>query len=165
LGFGAIGRKVAEIGSAFGMKVVACSRTQSKVSDAGYEAVAFEELLKRSDILSLNCPLTEDNAGIINAASLVMMKPGAFLINTARGGLIDEQALADALNAGMLGGAGLDVLSSEPPNENNPLLNAKGCYITPHFAWATLGARCRLLDIAVGNVSQFLDGHPVNVVN
>jgi glycerate dehydrogenase len=164
LGFGAIGRKVAEIGSAFGMQVVVCSRTQSKISDAGYEAVTFDELLKRSDILSLNCPLTDDNAGIINAKSLAMMKTGAFLINTARGGLIDEQALADALNDGMLGGAGLDVLSSEPPDESNPLLNAKGCYITPHFAWATLEARCRLLDVAVDNVAQFIKGNSVNVV-
>ncbi|MFA7229833.1 MAG: D-2-hydroxyacid dehydrogenase [Victivallaceae bacterium] len=164
-GFGAIGQAVARTGTAFGMKIIVASRTQQKISAAGYEAVTPEELFRRSDILSLHCPLTADNHGMVNAQHLALMKSTAFLINTARGGLIDEKALAEALNCGGIAGAGLDVLSSEPPQPDNPLLSAKNCYITPHLAWATKEARMRLLHIAAENMRAFINGAPVNVVS
>jgi glycerate dehydrogenase len=116
-------------------------------------------------VLTLHCPLTEQTAGLVNARRLALMKPSAVLINTSRGGVVDEQALADALNAGRLAGAGLDVLSREPPTAGNPLLAADNCHVTPHIAWATRAARGRLMDIAVENVRAFLRGRPVNVVN
>jgi glycerate dehydrogenase len=121
--------------------------------------------LPQADIVSLHCPLLPQTQGIINAKSLVMMKPSAFLINTSRGPLVIEQDLADALNNGRLAGAAVDVLSSEPPSPDNPLLRAKNCIVTPHIAWASKEARTRLLNTAVANVRAFLDGHPINVVN
>jgi len=121
-------------------------------------------LLQEADVVSLHCPLTPETRGMINASSLAKMKSGAYLINVARGPLIVEPDLADVLNQGRLAGAALDVLSSEPPSPDNPLLRAKNCVVTPHIAWATTAARTRLLDTAVANLRAFLDGHPANVV-
>ena len=125
----------------------------------------MEELFRQSDVVSLHCPLTPATHKLVNADRLALMKPSAFLINTSRGPLVDEAALAEALNAGRIAGAGLDVLSTEPPPADNPLLRAKNCCMTPHIAWATRAARQRLLDIAVANVRAFLAGTPQNVVN
>jgi glycerate dehydrogenase len=132
---------------------------------AGIELLDLETLIRRSDVLSLHCPLTEQTRNLMNAERLSWMKPAAILLNTSRGALIDEAALADALNSGRLAGAGLDVLSVEPPPANNPLLIAKNCIITPHLAWATKAARSRLMAIAVENVAAYLSGEPKNVVN
>jgi len=122
-------------------------------------------LLRESDFISLHCPLTNETEKIINAENLALMKQTAFLVNTARGGLIDEQALADALDQGIIAGAGLDVLSQEPTPADHPLLKARNCYITPHQAWGTLEARQRLMNQAVQNIKAFLEGKPANVVN
>ena len=164
LGYGSIGRTVARAAQVFGMHVLVHSRTRKELPE-GWEWVGFEELLRRSDVLSLHCPLTPQTEKIINAQALSQMKPGAFLLNTARGGLLDEQAVADALNSGTLAGAGLDVLSTEPPKKENPLLTAKNCVITPHIAWAAKGTRSRLIAMAAENVGAFLKGKPQNVVN
>jgi glycerate dehydrogenase len=126
---------------------------------------SVDEILSRSDVVSLHCPLTPETKGMINKDSLKRMKPGAFLLNTSRGQLLVEEDLAEALNNGRIAGAGVDVLSTEPPNENNPLLKAKNCIITPHIAWATREARARLMGIVVNNLRAFLDGKPVHVVN
>jgi glycerate dehydrogenase len=163
IGFGEIGRAVARIASAFGMQVVAC--TVPPTTDNRVTFVDLETLLEYSDVVSLHCPLTPETHGLINAARLAKMKPTAFLINTARGPLVDERALAEALAQGRLAGAGLDVLSSEPPEKSHPLFGVRGCSITPHIAWATRAARKRLLEVAVGNVAAFLAGRPQNVVN
>ena len=125
----------------------------------------MEELFTTSDVVSLHCPLTEGTKYLVNAPRLATMKPTAILINTGRGPLVDEQALANALNEGRLYAAGIDVLSQEPPMADNPLLTAHNCFVTPHIAWATAEARARLLHVAVENVKQFLNGTPVNVVN
>lgn len=159
IGYGNIGKAVERIGKAFGMNVIVYNRTPFEGS------VTFDEVLSQSDILSLHCPLTQTNAKMINKESLSKMKTGAYLINTARGGLVDEQALADALNSGKLNGAGLDVLSSEPPDKANPLLFAKNCIITPHIAWATLDARKRLLKTTEQNIKGFVTAKPINVVS
>jgi glycerate dehydrogenase len=121
-------------------------------------------LFRESDVVSLHCPLTPETRGLVNTERLASMKRTAFLLNTSRGPLVDEQALADALNTGRIAGAGLDVLSTEPPPSTNPLLKAKNCIVTPHLAWATRAARERLLKIAVANIRAFLDGKPQNVV-
>ena len=165
LGFGAIGRAVAETARSFGMRVVAASRKRPERMPDGVEWVTREELFRRSDVVTLHCPLTPETERVIRAESLALMKPTALLINTSRGGLVDEAALAQALNEGRLAGAGLDVLSTEPPEPGNPLLHASNCVITPHCAWATRAARQRLLDITVANVRAFQSGRPVNVVN
>ncbi|QSH41436.1 D-2-hydroxyacid dehydrogenase [Lentisphaerota bacterium ZTH] len=165
MGFGAIGQRVAAVASALGMRVICYSRTASKIDAAGYEAVNLEKLFAESDVLSLNCPLTAANAEVVNAENLKLMKSSAFLINTARGGLVNEADLAAALDSGILAGAGVDVLSTEPPQADNPLLEAKNCYITPHLAWATLEARQRLLRTAYQNVESFQKGLTVNRVN
>lgn len=164
LGLGRIGTVAAETGRAFGMKIIALSRTP-KVAGCGIEYVDLAELFRRSDFLTLHCPLTPETAGIVSREHLALMKPSAFLINTARGGLVDEPALAAALNSGKLAGAGLDVLTIEPPQSGNPLLKARNCYITPHIGWASKAARQRLLSIAAANVRAFLNGAPVNVVS
>ena len=164
-GYGAIGEGVARIALAMGMKVVAYRRNWATEPLAGVERVHREEIFERSDVLSLHCPLTEDTRELINATTLADMKRSAFLINTARGPLINEAELADALNSGRIAGAGLDVLSTEPPAATNPLITAKNCIITPHIAWATKASRGRLIDVAVGNVKAFLAGKPVNVVS
>ncbi|MDE6787561.1 MAG: D-2-hydroxyacid dehydrogenase, partial [Muribaculaceae bacterium] len=166
VGFGNIGSKVARIALAFGMKVLALSSKPADVLPAGVKkADGLDQLLNESDVLSLHCPLTDSTKHLINASTLAKMKPSAILINTGRGPLVDETALAEALNSGALRGAGVDVLSCEPPTIDNPLLYARNCYTTPHLGWATVEARQRLMDIAVANVANFIEGTPTNVVN
>lgn len=164
VGLGSIGRAVARIGQAFGMTVLAHTRTAAAGAAAGVELLGLDELFARADVLSLHCPLTPDTQGLVSRERLARMKPTAYLLNTARGALVDETALAEALNAGRLAGAGLDVLSVEPPPAANPLLSARNCLVTPHVAWATRAARERLLRTAVENLGAFLGGRPRNVV-
>lgn len=164
VGYGRIGAAVAEIAYALGMNIIAYSRSP-KSAPPFVKFVDLETLFRTSDVVSLHCPLTPETKNLINAERLAWMKPNAFLLNTSRGPLIDEVALADALNSDRLAGASLDVLSTEPPPANNPLLEAKNCLITPHNAWGTRAARQRLLKIAVENVRAFLNGTPQNVVN
>lgn len=161
VGFGRIGKAVARIAEAFDMRVIVNEITEP----SGYDNLPLEDLLRKSDIVTLHCPLTPGTKGIINADRLRLMKSSALLVNCARGPLIVEHDLADALNSGIIAGAALDVLSEEPPRPDNPLLKAKNCIITPHVAWATYEARKRLMDIAVNNVRCFIEGKPVNVVN
>ncbi|CAM4030893.1 D-2-hydroxyacid dehydrogenase [Cohnella lubricantis] len=194
VGLGRIGRRAAQLADAFGMKVIAAGRPGSAIASsvsgtvdsgnyaepsapAGQSGIASDNdapfirrvdlatLLRESDVVSLHCPLTADTEGMIGREALALMKPTAFLVNTARGKLIAEADLAAALNEGRIGGAALDVLSAEPPSSDNPLLTARNCMITPHIAWASLEARTRLLGIAVDNVARFLSGSSVNVVN
>ncbi|HBZ71226.1 MAG TPA: glycerate dehydrogenase [Deltaproteobacteria bacterium] len=166
VGFGQIGRHVARIALAMGMRVIA-SDTERKESPnwPGFRWCDLDDLMAAADVVSLHCPLLPETRGIINAASLSKIRAGAFLINTSRGALVVEQDLADALNQERLAGAAVDVLSSEPPSHDNPLLHARNCIVTPHIAWATKEARRRLMDTAVANLRAFLDGHPVNVLN
>ncbi len=164
VGLGRIGLATAKLASAFGMNVIATSRTSKNFLN-GVDRVDLETIFRDSDVVILHCPLTEETEKIVNAERLALMKPSAFLINTSRGPLIDEVALAAALEADEIAGAGLDVLSTEPPASDNPLLKAKNCTITPHIAWATLSARSRLLQTTVENVAAFLDGKSQNVVN
>ena len=165
VGFGRIGQATARLAQAFGMKVIAYDITSPSGKHEGCEMVKLEDIFRNADVISLHCPLTPDTANLINKQRLALMKPTAFLINTSRGPLVDEQALADALNGEKLAGAGLDVLSIEPATKHNPLLAAKNIYITPHIAWATQAARKRLLQVAVDNIASFLAGKPQNVVN
>lgn len=166
IGFGSIGRQVAEVALALGMQVVAYSRTvKTDFAHPRFSWVGLDELFAVSDVVSLHCPLFPETKEIINKANLSKMKPTAFLLNTARGGLVAEQDLADALNHGSIAGAGLDVLTEEPAHPDCPLLTAKNCVITPHIAWATAEARARLMEIAVSNLASFIEGKPVNVVN
>ncbi|WP_027714998.1 D-2-hydroxyacid dehydrogenase [Desulfuromonas sp. TF] len=169
IGFGQIGRRVARIADAFGMRVLVQTRNPARykgnLQNAGIEFVELVELLRRSDVVSLHCPLTPETERMIDVERLALMKPTAFLINTGRGPLVDEAALAAALNGKRLAGAGLDVLSQEPPPADNPLLHADNCFITPHIAWATKEARERLMKVAVDNVRAFLEGGPHNVVS
>jgi len=164
VGFGKIGQKAALIALAFGMKVVFYNRSVKSIEMPNIRQVDLEIVFTESDFVSLNCPLTNENQQFVNRSLLTKMKPAAMLINTGRGGLINEQDLADVLNAGIIACAGLDVLSTEPPKADNPLLTAKNCFITPHIAWATFEARSRLLDIAFQNVKAFIDGKSLNVV-
>ncbi len=166
VGLGNIGSAVAGIALAFGMKVLAyTSKPADKLPEGVEKASSLEALLSDSDVVTLHCPLTESTRHLINADTLALMKPSAILINTGRGPLVDEEALAAALNNGKLRGAGVDVLSCEPPEMTNPLLCARNCYTTPHLGWATVEARQRLMEIAVANVANFIAGTPVNVVN
>jgi len=165
IGFGRIGQAVANLAMAFGMKVIVYDIVTPSTMPAGYQFVEMDDIFRAGDVISLHCPLTPQTKNIINKERLERMKKTAFLINTSRGPLVDEQALAQALNNERIAGAGLDVLSEEPPEKNNPLLKAKNCFITPHIAWATHAARKRLLKIAVDNVASFLDDKPQNVVN
>jgi glycerate dehydrogenase len=165
VGFGRIGRAVARVALAFGMKVIAYDTVTPADLPVGCEMVELEDVFRRADVVTLHCPLVDETKHLVNKQRLALMKKTAFLINASRGPVVDEEALADALNNEQIAGAGLDVLSAEPPDENNPLLRAKRCYITPHIAWATRAARARLLDTVVENVRAFLDGHPRNVVN
>lgn len=164
IGFGRIGQAVARLAQAFGMRVIAHSRTQ-KETGVNVEYVDMDTLLAQSDFVSLHCPLFAENTSMVNAEFLEKMKDGAFLINTARGGLLDEQAVADALASGKLAGAAVDVVTEEPMKEYNPLLTAPNCIITPHIAWAPRESRQRLLDCCVENIRAFLAGKPQNVVN
>ena len=163
LGFGRIGSAAAKIAQAFGMTVIATSRSPKE--EAGVEFVTLDQLLQRSDVISLHCPLFPETEKIINAETIAKMRPGTLLINTSRGGLIDEQAVADALASGQLGGAALDVVSTEPIAPNNPLLSAPNCILTPHMAWAPTASRQRLMNTVVSNTAAFLEGKPQNVVN
>lgn len=163
IGMGNIGRQTARIGVTFGMNVMYSSRTEKP--DAPGKYAAIEEVFENSDVVSLHCPLTPDNGQFVNARILGLMKPTAFLINTARGQLINEADLAEALNTGKIGGAGLDVLSQEPPRNGNPLLRARNCVITPHNAWMTKEARQRIMEVTKENIIAFADGRPQNVVN
>ena len=163
VGFGRIGRAVADMARAFGMKVLA--HDAAAPPQTGAESVDLETLFRRSDVVSLHCPLTPETEDLVNAKRLALMKPTALLINTSRGPVVNERDLADALNTGRIAGAGLDVLSTEPPKADNPLLGAKNCILTPHIAWATRAARERLMKTVVANVRAFLAGRPQNVVN
>ncbi len=165
VGFGAIGRAVAAIGGAFGMRVLVHTRTVPTAGSNGVAFVELPELLSQSDVISLHCPMNDTTEEMINRETITQMKDGVILINTGRGGLINEADLAAALNSGKLAGAGLDVLSSEPPKVDNPLLTAEHCVITPHISWASKAARTRLIDIASDNLRAFLDGTPNNLVN
>jgi len=165
IGFGRIGRKVAQIAEAFGMKVIFHNRSQVTDAPINMSQITLEEVFAESDVVSINCPLSAENSGFINLKLLEKMKKSAILINTGRGGLINEMDLAIALNDGIIAAAGLDVLSTEPPKPDNPLLRAKNCFITPHIAWATLEARHRLMNITVENLQRFISGNPQNVVN
>lgn len=163
VGCGRIGQATARIADAFGMQVLGCDAVP--FASGLITPVTLDELLARSDVVSLHCPLTPETQGLINAARLSRMKSSAFLINTSRGPLVNERDLADALNAGRLAGAGLDVLNVEPPQPDNPLLTAKNCVITPHIAWATRSARQRLMQVSLGNLGAFVAGQPQNVVS
>ena len=165
IGFGRIGQAIAKIGNAFGMEVIYQNRSRKSIKGINARQVEMDVVFKESDFLSINCPLSESNVGFVNSGKLELMKKTAYLINTGRGPLINEQDLADFLNEGLIAGAAMDVLSEEPPKDNNPLLSAENCVITPHIGWATKEARKRLMDIAVGNVSAFIAGKPVNVVS
>ena len=166
VGLGRTGRATAAIAAAFGMRVVASSRRQiNPLPNDGFEWLSVEQLFEQADVVSLHCPQTEQTKGFIDAALLSRMKSSSIFINTARGGLVNEQALADTLNAGGIAGALLDVCSTEPIGADNPLLGAKNCVITPHIAWATVAARQRLMQTTAENVTAFLKGQPQNVVN
>ena len=165
IGFGRIGQATAKLALAFGMKVIAYDVVTPSSVPEGCQFVGLEDVFRSSDVVSLHCPLTPQTQNIINRECLELMKKTAFLINAGRGPLVDEQALAEALNNEEIAGAGLDVLSSEPPEKDNPLLKAKNCFITPHIAWATRAARQRLLKVVVDNVASFLAGNLQNVVN
>ena len=167
IGLGTIGRKLARVANAMGMKIVAAHQSSMDRLQLPYEVewLPVDEVFTRADFLSLNCPLTPETEKVVNAERLKKMKSSAIVINTGRGPLVDEQALADALNNETIAGAGLDVLSTEPPAGDNPLLSAKNCVITPHIAWASKEARARLIAIAADNLSSFLSGVTQNVVN
>ncbi len=163
VGFGRIGRRVAELAEAFGMRVIYNSRRAYEDVPQAY--CGLEELFAEADVVSLHCGLTTENAGMVDAALLARMKRTAFLVNTARGGLVNEADLAAALEAGTLAGAAVDVVSKEPPAAANPLLRATNCLVTPHIAWAALEARQRIMKTTVENVRAFAVGAPVNVVS
>lgn len=163
VGYGAIGKRVGKIAKAFGMKVLA--RNRSKISDDSVTETDLDTLLRESDVVTLHCPLNEENRGMIDAAAFGKMKKSAVFINTARGGLVDEEALCDALQRGDLLGAGIDVLQREPMSPHCPLLNAPNCYLTPHIAWAGLETRERLMQVVAENIRAYLAGAPQNVVS
>ncbi len=166
VGYGAIGRAIARVAAAFGMRVIVYApRIPADHGLTPIQFVPLEELFATADVVSLNCPQTEENTGFVNNWMLALMKPDAFLINVARGGLVKEADLADALNQGVIAGAGLDVVAHEPMLADNPLLGAANCVITPHIAWASLAARKRLMGIVADNIASFLAGRPQNVVN
>jgi glycerate dehydrogenase len=165
VGLGRIGRAVGRIADAMGMRVIAADSYHTEApSWPDFRWAEFEELMAESDVVSLHAPLFPETRGMVNARTLALMKPTAFLINTSRGPLVVDSDLADALNSGRLAGAGLDVLSIEPPDDTNPLLRAKNCIVTPHMAWATREARGRLMDLAVGNFEAWVAGAPRNVI-
>lgn len=163
IGYGSIGRAVKRIAEAFNMNVLVCTRTYPK-DDSGIKVCSLEELLRESDIVSLHCPLSDGTKELINASTLSLMKKSAILINTSRGGVINERDLADALNSGMIAAAGVDVLTKEPMDMDCPLRNAKNCYFTPHIAWAPLETRQRLIGLVRENVLAFINGKPINNV-
>ncbi|MBQ8178172.1 MAG: D-2-hydroxyacid dehydrogenase [Clostridia bacterium] len=164
VGAGRIGLRVKEVAKAYGLEVLMFSKSRHAKEEGFRYVNTLTELYENSDIVSLNCPLTDGNAKMINEEALSHFKRSAIIINTARGGLVDDEALAKALNEDRILGAGLDVLSTEPPREDNPLLKAKNVVITPHVAWATIEARSRLMDVAYNNLKAFLSGKPINCV-
>lgn len=166
IGFGNIGKQVGDVATAFGMNILGNSRHRTDQSHRKNFAWAdVEELLEKSDVVSIHCPLFPETKGLINKERLSLMKSSAFLLNTSRGPIIVEEDLADALNNNVIAGAGIDVLSTEPPRAGSQLFGAKNCIITPHIAWATKEARARLMQTTVNNLNSFLKGNPVNVVN
>ena len=166
IGFGHIGQQVAAVATAFGMTVIGNSRRMPDQSQRNnFRWAPLPELLQQSDVVSIHCPLFPETKGLINKNSLQLMKPSSFLLNTSRGPIVEEQDLADALNNNTIAGAGIDVLSMEPPSKDNPLFTAKNCIVTPHIAWATKEARARLMQVTATNLAAFLAGKPVNVVN
>ena len=165
VGLGNIGLRVAQIAHAFGMKVKAVTSKVQSTLPVGIEKVSLEELLATADVLSLHCPLTDSTRHMINAATLQQMKPSAILINTGRGPLVDDQAVADALAKGAIAAYCADVVTVEPPRPDNPLLQQPNAFITPHIAWASMEARVRLLKVAIDNVRLFLNGQPQNVIS
>lgn len=166
VGFGKIGQEVAKIADVFGMNILCCVKSpKPQPSFENFRFVSLDELAEKSDIISFHCPLTQETKGLVNAEFISKMKNNAIIINTARGPIIDEKALAAALDSGKIAGAAVDVLSCEPPKSDNPLLSCKNCIITPHIAWAGYETRERLLEIVYQNLKSFLDGEPINVVN
>ncbi|MFT4016848.1 MAG: D-2-hydroxyacid dehydrogenase [Agriterribacter sp.] len=165
IGLGQIGSAVAKLAMAFGMRVIASVRNPAKYNMEGINFVSREECFSAADFVSLHCPLTDDTRQMVNASLISIMKPSAYIINTARGALINEKDLADALNSSRIAGAALDVLSTEPPSADNSVFNAANCIITPHIAWATKEARTRLLNESIKNIEAFLKGEERNVVN
>jgi glycerate dehydrogenase len=166
IGFGRIGQQVGDVAAAFGMNILGNSRNRTDQSGRkNFKWSEIPELLTQSDVVSIHCPLYAETKGLINTESLKTMKNSAFLLNTSRGPIIVDDDLAEALNNDVIAGAGIDVLSVEPPPANNPLFKAKNCIITPHIAWATKEARQRLMDASVNNLSAFINSRPVNVVN
>lgn len=166
IGYGKIGSEVAKIADAFSMNILCYVPSKKPQPDfKNFRFVSLDELAEKSDIVSLHCPLTPETTKIINSDFISKMKKNAIIINTSRGPSIDEQALADALNSGRIAGAGVDVLSTEPPKADNPLLSCKNCFITPHIAWAGYETRERLVGVVLNNLKSYLDGNPVNVVN
>lgn len=164
VGLGNTGQATARIASAFGMQVCAYTSKSQAALPEGIKKMELDELFSQCDVVSLHCPLTPETKELVNARRLALMKPTAILINTGRGPLVNEQDLADALNRGTIAAAGVDVLSTEPPRYDNPLLTARNCFITPHIAWATREARIRLMDIAVGNLKAYIGGQIINNV-
>lgn len=166
IGFGKIGNAVAKIADAFGMNILCYAPREKPMPNLkSFRFVSLDELARESDIVSLHCPLTPETTGIINRNFLDKMKKNAIVINTSRGPAVDEKALADAINEGRIFGAGVDVLSTEPPKADNPLLNCERCFITPHVAWAGFETRVRLLEIVYENLNAFINGNPINIVN
>lgn len=166
IGFGRIGQSTARIAQALGMKILAYGgRKKPELEHENCRYAKLDELLAESDVISLHCPLLPSTEGIINQENIRKMKDGVFILNTSRGGLVVEADLRDALNSGKAGGAALDVVSVEPISMDNPLISAKNTIITPHIAWAPKESRQRLMDVAVDNLKEFLEGNPVNVVN
>ena len=166
IGYGKIGSEVAKIADAFSMNILCYVPSKKPLPNfKNFRFVTLDELAEQSDIVSLHCPLTPETTGIINKRFISKMKENAIIINTSRGPAIDEQALADALNEGKIAGAGVDVLSTEPPKENNPLLTCQKCFITPHIAWAGFETRERLIGVVFDNLKSFISGNPTNVVN
>lgn len=166
VGFGKIGSAVAQIANAFGMKVIAYSpHTREYHGFGSVDFVTLDEVIRESDAITLHCPLTETTKGLVNAEFLSKMKKTAYLINTSRGPVVNEKELREALDGGIIAGAGVDVLETEPPRPDNPLIGAENCFITPHIAWASLEARTRLMNIFRENVRGFVSGKPQNVVN
>lgn len=166
IGFGDIGKKVGDVATAYGMNIIGNSRTQTDQSHRkNFRWADVKELLEESDVVSIHCPLFPETKGLINKESLQWMKPSAFLMNTSRGPIIVDEDLANALNNNVIAGAGIDVLSMEPPSKDNPLFKAKNCLITPHISWATKEARTRLMQTTISNLKAYQNGNPVNVVN
>ena len=164
IGYGDIGKKVAVIAKAFGMRVLACTRTPARV-DENAQACSLDELLEQSDVITLHCPLTEQTRELINKDTIAKMKKSVYLVNTARGAIVNEKDLADALNCGRIAGAGIDVLTAEPMQESCALRGCKNCTITPHIAWAPKQTRERLLSTVAQNIKCYINGNPQNVVN